>query len=257
MLGRSLSNLRWLSLVILTLGVAIVSIPDSSPRDPSLVLGDDSDGEQTWFPRSVHELGQGAAAAADVARELTKRAVVGLANELLSTISTDAAPLSKRSASYQGIHEDQAGLRPKMDYSVGLAAVLVASVVSGLTGVYFEKVLKDSPFRVSLWTRNLQLCVYSLGPALLAGVVVKDGSEVIRRGFFSGYNGVVWTVVVTQALGGVLTSLCIKYADNIAKNFATSISILVSAVFSVWFFAFKITGTVSGSSASSIENHVV
>jgi len=46
---------------------------------------------------------------------------------------------------------------------------------------------------------------------------------------------------VFQALGGVLVAMCINYADNIAKNFATSISIILSFLFSVFFFDFDVT----------------
>jgi len=115
--------------------------------------------------------------------------------------------------------------------------------MSGLTGVYFEKVLKDSSNQVSIWTRNIQLSFYSLFPALIIGVIFKDGEDIAKHGFFDGYNWVVWTAILFQAVGGILTSLCINYADNIAKNFATSISIVISFAFSVWFFDFKVTPT--------------
>lgn len=135
-------------------------------------------------------------------------------------------------------------MSPKMNYSLGLSAVLVAAVLSGLTGVYFEKVLKESSSPVSVWTRNIQLSFYSLFPALFFGVIMKDGEEIAKHGFFEGYNSVVWTAIVFQAIGGVLTSLCINYADNIAKNFATSISIVVSFIFSLWFFGFRVSTMV-------------
>ncbi len=51
----------------------------------------------------------------------------------------------------------------------------------------------------------------------------------------------MWTAIIFQATGGILTSLCINYADNIAKNFATSISIVLSFLFSIWFFDFTVT----------------
>ena len=76
---------------------------------------------------------------------------------------------------------------------------------------------------------------------------MKDGEEIAKEGFFVGYNGVVWTAIVFQSLGGVLVAMCINYADNIAKNFATSISIILSFMFSVWFFDFKVTFSVSHS----------
>jgi len=92
-----------------------------------------------------------------------------------------------------------------------------------------------------VWTRNVQLSFYSFFPALIIGVIIKDGEEIAKNGFFDGYNAVVWTAIIFQALGGVLVAMCINYADNIAKNFATSISIILSFLFSVFFFDFQVT----------------
>lgn len=231
LLGRPLSAKRWTAVILLTVGVIIVSVP-SGAKDSSLIIHDTSD---HFFPRSMHELGQAAGGAVDVARELTRRAVDGLVD--------GATGLYKRSATYEGIEAD-IDPDPKMNYSLGLIAVLVAAVVSGLTGVYFEKVLKESASPVSVWTRNIQLSFYSLFPALIFGVILKDGEDIAKHGFFEGYNSVVWTAIVFQAIGGVLTSLCINYADNIAKNFATSISIIISFIFSLWFFGFRVSITV-------------
>ncbi|TVY83270.1 UDP-galactose transporter [Lachnellula suecica] len=223
MLGRALSSKRWMALILLTIGVAIVQIPtsDSTAQDAN---------SRFYFPRSFHELGQLGGGAVEVARELTKRGVEQLSEGL-----------TKRSATYEGIQEDMGMLKPIMNYSIGLTAVLVAALISGLTGVYFEKVLKESTNHVTVWTRNIQLSFYSLFPALIIGVIFKDGEEIAKEGFFVGYNSVVWTAVVFQAVGGVLVAMCINYADNIAKNFATSISIILSFLFSVWFFDFQVT----------------
>lgn len=229
LLNRSLGARRWTSLFVLTLGVSIVSFPSSNANDLAMDIHDFSD---HFFPRSVHELGQFAEGVADVARELTKRGLGGLGGL--------ATELTKRSATYEGIKEDLDN-KSAMNYSVGLTAVLVSAFVSGLTGVYFEKVLKDSATSVSVWTRNVQLSFYSLFPALFIGVIVNDGGEIAQHGFFDGYNGIVWTAITFQAVGGILASLCINYADNIAKNFATSISIVISFVFSVFCFGFTVT----------------
>lgn len=229
LLGRTLGARRWLSLIVLTAGVSVVSLPSPNAKDLTLDIHDFSD---HFFPRSVHELGQFAGGAVEAARELTKRGVSGLVTEL-----------TRRSATYEGIAEDLDGT-PKMNYSIGLTAVLVAAVVSGLTGVYFEKLLKDSATPVSVWTRNIQLSFYSLFPALFIGVILNDGAEIAKHGFFDGYNSIVWTAITFQAMGGVLASLCINYADNIAKNFATSISIVISFLFSVFFFNFEVSFSV-------------
>ncbi len=223
LLKKSLSPRRWIALILLTVGVIIVQLPARGPKGSADSFFDlDS---RFYFPRSFHEMSEGAAG---VAAELTKR-VVGLI---------------RRSATYEGIEDDLDAMKPVMNYSLGLAAVCIASLVSGLTGVYFEKVLKESTTHASVWTRNVQLSFYSLFPSLLFGVVLKDGPEIAKSGFFVGYNTVVWTLVLFQAVGGVLVSLVIAYGDNIVKNFATSISIIVSFLFSVWYFQFKVTFSV-------------
>lgn len=221
---------RWVALILLTVGVATVSLPQSGTTlDDKLLFHDTSD---HFFPRSVHELGQVVDGTGEVAHHLSRRAVAAVVNGL-----------TKRSATYEGIVEDE-DTDPKMNYSIGLVAVLVAATVSALNGVYFEKVLKDSPTPVSVWTRNIQLSFYSLFPALFVGVVFKDGSDILVHGFFDGYNWIVWTAIGFHATSGILTTLVINYADNIAKNFSTSFSILISVVFCLWFFDFELTGAV-------------
>ena len=80
--------------------------------------------------------------------------------------------LMKRSATYEGIEEDELALdTPGLDASIGLLAVLGVCVCSGLAGVYFEKVIKGSPTSTSLWIRNVQLSTYSLFPAFFIGIV--------------------------------------------------------------------------------------
>jgi len=221
---------------MLTAGVTIVQFPANDPTT-YLPLKDSQD--RFYFPRSFHELGQLSTGATEVARELTKRGLENFSN------AAAGGGLAKRSATYEGIEEDLGLKAPAMNYSIGLTAVLISAVISGLTGVYFEKVLKESKVHVTVWTRNVQLCFYSLFPALIFGVFFKDGEEIAKEGFFVGYNWVVWTAIVFQAVGGVLVAVCINYADNIAKNFATSISIVLSFFVSVWFFEFPITFTVS------------
>ncbi|KAL8813069.1 MAG: hypothetical protein Q9200_000536 [Gallowayella weberi] len=151
------------------------------------------------------------------------------------------APLSKRSATYEGIEEDDALEYPKIDSSMGVAAALMGCVVSSLASVYFEKVLKDAVNPVSLWVRNVQLSFYSMFPALFIGVFYMDGEKIAQDGFFAGYNWIVWTVLILQAIGGMVVSMCVNYADNISKSFAMSISILMSLCASIIFFDFKMT----------------
>ena len=120
---------------------------------------------------------------------------------------------------------------------VGLAAVLISCLSSGFAGVYFEKVLKGTP--ASLWVRNFQLGLFgtAFGALALCG---KDGAQVSDRGFFFGYTPMVWMSVLNQAFGGLLVAVVVRYADNIFKGFAASLSIVISVVMSVYLFGFSI-----------------
>ena len=178
MLQRTLDKTKWLSLLILTLGVALVQLPPgtfSSASSPSALAA-------TSAPESDAETAQ--------------------------------SPL------------------------IGLIAVLTACLLSGFAGVYFEKILKGSP--VSLWTRNIQLGFYGTLIGLVV-VYLQDGERVEANGFFYGYQFMTLVVILNQAMGGLLVAVVVKYADNILKGYATSISIIISCVFSVFFFGFEIT----------------
>ena len=65
-----------------------------------------------------------------------------------------------------------------------------------------------------------------------------DGNTIAEKGFFVGYSPLVWTVVVVQAVGGLIVAVVMKYADNVLKTFASSISIVVSCIVSTIFFDF-------------------
>uniref|UniRef100_A0A8C7NQE2 Solute carrier family 35 member A3a n=1 Tax=Oncorhynchus mykiss TaxID=8022 RepID=A0A8C7NQE2_ONCMY len=112
---------------------------------------------------------------------------------------------------------------------VGVVAVLVACCSSGFAGVYFEKILKET--KQSVWVRNIQLGMFGLVFGLM-GMFAYDGVRVRESGMFKGYNTITWTVVVLQALGGLVIAAVIKYADNILKGFATSLSIILSTLIS-------------------------
>jgi drug/metabolite transporter (DMT)-like permease len=205
MLGRSLSPRKWISLLLLIVGVSIIQVPqqEATPAAESKVLGN----------------------------------------------------IVARSASYEGVGADHVAQVPHMDRRVGLLAVLVACALSGLAGVTFEYVLKNSTSakNTTLWVRNCQLSFWSLFPSLFLGVIWKEGADIYKTGFFAGYNWVVWLAILFQAAGGVIVALVINYADNIAKNFATSVSIVLSCVASAYFFEFVVTRSVCHNPSSGLH----
>jgi len=124
------------------------------------------------------------------------------------------------------------------DRTVGLIGVFCACISSGFAGVYFEKILKNS--EVTLWVRNVQLSLFSVIPGFLVGCLLLDGQAIREQGFFGGYSS--WTVltIMCQAIGGIIVAIVVKYADNILKGFANSLSIILSCGISYFIFDFHI-----------------
>ncbi|GAA5936902.1 hypothetical protein JCM3775_002739 [Rhodotorula graminis] len=121
----------------------------------------------------------------------------------------------------------------------------------------------------SLWVRNIQLSLFSSVIGLV--VVLFQASHVhldamgglsldykglfdplehwydpvVRagEGFFEGFSGnpMAWAVIFLQTVGGLLIAVAIKHADNIAKGFALSISIVFTFLLSVILFNFELS----------------
>lgn len=128
----------------------------------------------------------------------------------------------------------------------GFLAVSIACVISGLSGVYFELVLKGS--NTDLWVRNVQLAFFSLVPAIVP-IVFSQSTVIVgepkERGWFDtlfeNFGPWAWATIANQVIGGLTAALVIKYADNILKGFATSLSILFSFLASIALFNFQFT----------------
>ncbi|XP_040015944.1 CMP-sialic acid transporter isoform X2 [Gasterosteus aculeatus] len=121
---------------------------------------------------------------------------------------------------------------------LGFVAIAIAVVCSGFAGVYFEKVLKSSD--TSLWVRNIQMYISGIVVTLI-GVYINDGEKVLENGFFFGYTPMVCFVVLLASVGGLYTSVVVKYTDNIMKGFSAAAAIVLSTVASVFMFGLQIT----------------
>ncbi|KAF9368528.1 hypothetical protein BGX21_006513 [Mortierella sp. AD011] len=201
LLNRSLPVLKWMSLVMLTAGIALVSLEESNNRARA-------------NQRSNSDPDSASSALGTLLDEQKN-----------NVLETAAAPAPSND-------------RP--EFFVGLLAVMIACILSGLAGVYFEKILKNT--KESIWLRNIQLSFFSLPFSLLA-VYLKDGEGVTEQGFFAGYDMLVIAAIACQSAGGLIVAVVVKYADNILKSFATSVSIVISAIASVALFGSRI-GTV-------------
>lgn len=124
------------------------------------------------------------------------------------------------------------------NHFLGLVAVLFSCLMSGFAGVYFEKILKGT--KQSVWLRNVQLSALGMVIGFVT-MVLNDGPALREKGFFNGYDWLVWVVVCLQSFGGLLVAVVVKYADNILKGFATSGAIILSLVASIYFLNFQLT----------------
>merc|ERR1711963_553789 len=176
LLKKHIKSVQWLALLILTIGVALVSMPNVAPSGDEVSTKDHSN-----------------------ASAINEKTNEDVDNE----------------------HDKQV---------VGLLAVLCACFSSGFAGVFFEMLVKTGA-QPSVVIRNLQLGMFSLVFGAFA-VIYNDFDAVAKDGFFQGYNYLVVIIIILQAFGGLVVAMTVKYADNILKGFATSISIIVSSVFS-------------------------
>jgi len=127
---------------------------------------------------------------------------------------------------------------PEQRPVLGTVAVVISAFTSGFAGVYFEKMLKGST--ASVWLRNVQLGLAGTVFGLIIAYV-NDGAAMADRGFFAGWSTLATVIVMDHALGGLIIAVAIKYADNILKTFAMSLSIIVSSVLSIFIFGFSVS----------------
>lgn len=128
---------------------------------------------------------------------------------------------------------------------LGFAAVLIATLTSGLAGVLLEKLYKSTGAGEGhdLWTRNLQMSCLSIPIASFA-VLYQDYNAIAHFRIFAGVDYVVLLAIFLQGVGGILIAYVMKFASSLLKCFAIAISICCCAVLtpytqapshSVWF----------------------
>jgi len=124
-------------------------------------------------------------------------------------------------------------------YLIGLIAVIIVCFTSAFAGIYFEKILKSSP-QISVLMQNIRLSIFGAPISFLISWV-KDSETISAKGYFNSYDFVVWVIVLGGGVGGLMVSMCIRYADNILKGYSQSCAVIFSCVASVFLFAFRPT----------------
>lgn len=117
--------------------------------------------------------------------------------------------------------------------NVGVVAAVCQACLSGFAGVYTEWKLKGRSAQYTLWEQIWQLPLYSVTFGLLsfAGQPV-ELQQLRDEGFFHGFSALTWFIIVLNSCGGLLVAGLLLYADNITKNFASTVSLISTSLFS-------------------------
>merc|ERR1712217_380385 len=115
-----------------------------------------------------------------------------------------------------------------------MLATSMDGLSSAFAGVYFEKFVKKTGDS-SLWVRNMQLSLWGL-PMSIAYALVKDNEKIRCAGLLQGFDAVTLCVVLLQVFGGLVVGLVVKYTDNIMKNFANAVSVILTVLLSIPLF---------------------
>ncbi|KAH3766184.1 UDP-galactose transporter [Pelomyxa schiedti] len=130
---------------------------------------------------------------------------------------------------------DEAAAKSKTNF-IGVVAAISMTLTSGVANVTLEKLFKSG--EMTLWERNLQLGLFSSIFAVFN--IFSDLSLVREKGLFGGFSATAFLIVLTQAVGGILVAMVMKYADNIVKGFAVSVAIVATSILSSVLFGASI-----------------
>lgn len=263
LLRRTLYRSQWIALFVLTLGVALVQLyqspSPSSPPPPSPSSSSTARSVLSDPKRLVKRLVQ----------PPPQGQMVGLVAVVLACLSSGFASVYfervlKNPGPLLGSPTASTTFPPSRHHPSGPVGS-PQRAVAVLRAAHVEREKR------SLWIRNVQLSVFGLviGLSIFAFEGSKDrllsqgqawglwssdglapesgptGVSWLGSGwsiygvvgsFFQGFTPLVWLVVSLQILGGLLNALVISHADNIAKGFATAVSILLSTSASVVLF---------------------
>ncbi|KAM0749148.1 hypothetical protein T439DRAFT_327640 [Meredithblackwellia eburnea MCA 4105] len=253
LLNRILSIQQWISLTALTLGVGIVQLASLSTDGQTTNKGFDIERDGTG-PNQV--LGLAAVGAACLSSGFANIYFERILKSPSSSSSSSSSHSSSKSISLSSSTSSKSShsrSHSRTHSSNGSLSNLSSSTSSNS----LSPVSTVPP--PSIWIRNIQLSLFGLVVAFPVAfyhirgewrvgefeedwlVGAHDSVVGFWDEFFQGFGSIAWMVVFLQVLGGLLGALVQQHADNIAKCFSTSLSILISFVASVGLFGFTLT----------------
>lgn len=117
---------------------------------------------------------------------------------------------------------------------VGVSAVAAATLFSGAASAIIERVLQRSEGGGWSATEVTRLLAYPSAAAACCLLVARDAATIATRGFFVGWNAATVAIVLLNVASAFLVSAVVARCDGVAKIFATSASLVVSAAVAAW-----------------------
>ncbi|XP_053574569.1 probable UDP-sugar transporter protein SLC35A4 [Bombina bombina] len=116
----------------------------------------------------------------------------------------------------------------------GLFLMLLYCVISGLSAVYTEIILKTQSIPLNM--QNIFLYTFGIVINLTAHLTSShEGS------FFKGFSVWVLVIIFSQAVNGLIMSAVMKHSSNITRLFIISFSMLVNGLLSFFMFNLQLT----------------
>ncbi|KAH9505126.1 hypothetical protein Btru_059619 [Bulinus truncatus] len=128
---------------------------------------------------------------------------------------------------------------------LGLATLLCYCFISGFAGVFTEYILKKH-LELSVFYQNILLYLFGVLFNFVCWIIQAHQKTVATNqnyfNIFEGYSVFTWTVIISQAVTGIIFSLIMKYNNNIVRLFIIATAPLVTTALSYYFFELQING---------------
>lgn len=117
----------------------------------------------------------------------------------------------------------------QQEIMMGIVPVLLGSLLSGITTAISQHVLQDENRSSYLYTT--ELAIWGMFPLFIAIVNDFQSSSGEQYNFFKKWSGFTLLSVTSNALGGIIVGLVVKFAGGVRKGFGTVIGMFLTAIF--------------------------
>jgi len=112
----------------------------------------------------------------------------------------------------------------------GVAPIILASFISGLSGALSQKNLQAQGGGRNSYLFSMELCAASALILISSLLMSPDGRTIAKEGFWNGWTLTTWIPILTNSIGGIVVGLVTKTAGSVRKGFALIFGMFLSGV---------------------------